>query len=117
MKLQKWIAPLALAIILAAAPVGRSQEPRRIEIGINRFSYSPSEITLKKGEPVVLVLTSHDVTHGLTISEFGLRKDVVGGQTAELAFTPMRTGTFEGRCSYFCGPGHTSMILKINVVD
>lgn len=117
MRLQKWIAPLVLAVIAAAAPVGRSQEPRRIEIGLSRFTFSPSEITLKKGEPVIFVLTAHDVTHGLAISEFGLRKDVPGGQTAELDFTPMRTGTFEGRCSYFCGVGHTSMILKINVVE
>jgi cytochrome c oxidase subunit II len=117
MKLKTWIVPLVLAIIAAAAPVGHSQEPRHIEIGLSRFSFSPGEITLKRGDPVVLVLTSHDVTHGLAISELGLRKDVVGGQTAELAFTPMRAGTFVGRCSYFCGPGHVSMILTINVVE
>jgi cytochrome c oxidase subunit 2 len=117
MKLQTRIAPLVLAIIAAAAPVERSQEARRIEIGLGRFPFSPSEITLKKGEPVILELTSHDVEHGLAISEFGLRKDVVGGQTAELAFTPTRTGTFVGRCSYYCGPGHVSMVMTINVVE
>lgn len=117
MRLRKWIVPLILTIIAAAAPVGRSQDARRIDIGLSRFSFSPSEITLKKGEPVIFVLTSHDVEHGLAINELGLRKDVPGGQTGELGFTPMRTGAFEGRCSYFCGSGHVSMILKINVVE
>jgi cytochrome c oxidase subunit II len=117
MKLKRWIAPLVLAIIAAAAPVGRSQAPRRIEIAVSRFTYSPGEITLKKGEPVILVLTSLDVTHGLAVNELGIRQNVVGGETAEIAFTPMRTGTFEGKCSYFCGPGHVSMTLTVNVVD
>ena len=117
MKLQKWIAPLVLAIVAAGAPVGRSQEARRLEIGMSRFSFSPSEITLKKGEPVILILTSHDVTHGIAVNELGIRKDVAAGQTGELDFTPVRTGTFEAKCSYFCGIGHTSMMLKINVVE
>lgn len=118
MRLQKrWILPLVLTIIAAAAPIGRSQEPRHIEIGLSRFTFSPAEITLKKGEPVILVLTSHDVTHGLAISDLGLTKNVVGGQTAELTFTPERTGTFVGRCSYYCGPGHVSMVMTINVVQ
>jgi cytochrome c oxidase subunit 2 len=117
MRLKRWIVPLVLTIIVAAAPLGRSAEPRRIEIAVSRFSYSPSEITVKKGEPVVLVLTSHDVTHGLVVDELGIRKDVLSRQTAEFAFTPTQTGTIEGRCSYFCGPGHASMILKINVVE
>jgi cytochrome c oxidase subunit II len=117
MKLHRWIVLLVLTIIAAAAPIGQSAAPRRIEIAASRFSYSPSEITLKKGEPVVLVLTSLDVTHGLAVSELGIRKEVVSGRTTEIAFTPMRTGTFEGKCSHLCGKGHLSMVLKLNVVN
>src|SRR5579864_2697344 len=47
------------------APVVRAQEPNRIEVTAKRFTYEPAEITLKKGQPVVLVLKSADVAHGL----------------------------------------------------
>jgi cytochrome c oxidase subunit 2 len=117
MKLHRWIVLLVITIIAATAPVGKSAEPRRIEITVSRFSYSPSEITLKKGEPVVIVLKSLDVTHGLAVNELGIRKNVASGQTTEIAFTPMRTGIFKGKCSYLCGTGHLSMVLTLNVVN
>ena len=34
--------------------------PRRIEVTAKRFEFSPSEITLKRGEPVVLIIKSAD---------------------------------------------------------
>lgn len=117
MKLKRWIALLALGIVATVASVANASAPRRIDIALSRFSYSPNQITLKKGEPVVLVLTSRDVTHGLAIKELGIRKDVAKGQTTEVAVTPMQTGTFQGKCSHFCGKGHVSMMLTVNVVN
>jgi cytochrome c oxidase subunit 2 len=111
---------LVSAILVSVAVLaanGQTSAPRRIEITATRFSYSPSEITLKKGEPVVLVLTSTDVTHGLAIKDFGVKTEIKKGQPAELAFTPDKTGTFQGKCSHFCGKGHGSMILQVNVVE
>jgi cytochrome c oxidase subunit 2 len=35
-----------------------ADSPQRIEIVAKRFEFSPSEITLKKGEPVIIVLTT-----------------------------------------------------------
>ena len=37
----------------------------RIEIVAKRFEFTPADITLKKGVPVVLVLISKDVAHGV----------------------------------------------------
>ena len=49
----------ALAMVSAVAvKTGSADEPRRIEIVASKFSYAPSEITLKKGETVVLVLST-----------------------------------------------------------
>jgi cytochrome c oxidase subunit II len=115
MKLKPWIAPLVLSIAATVASVGNASAPRRIEIALRRFSYSPNQITLKKGEPAVLVLTSRDVTHGLAIKELGIRTDVAKGQTTEVAVTPMQAGTFQGKCSHFCGKGHIGMTLTIHV--
>lgn len=109
-----------LAAILASS-IGISAKqgaaPRRIEIEASKFSYSPKEITLKKGETVVLVLSSTDVTHGLKIKEFGVKVEAKKGHSEEVTVTPTQTGHFEGKCSHFCGMGHGSMTLAINVVE
>lgn len=91
--------------------------PRRVEVTAKRFTFEPSEITLKKGEPVDLVLTSKDVPHGLRFRELNVDVKVSKGGTADVHFTPKQTGTFVGHCSVFCGSGHGSMTLKLHVVD
>src|SRR5271168_4038848 len=73
--------------------------PHRIEITAKRFAFEPGEITLKKGEPVVLVLKSTDVAHGIHISELNVLVKVSKGGTAEVQFTPDKTGDFIGHCA------------------
>lgn len=108
-----------LAITCVAGPkrVTAANEPRRIEIAAKRFTYTPAEITLKKGEPVVLVLHSEDVPHGLKIAELNVETEIAKGASSELALTPNVTGDFVGHCSRFCGSGHGSMILKLHVTE
>ncbi|HEX4022419.1 MAG TPA: cupredoxin domain-containing protein [Acidobacteriaceae bacterium] len=108
-----------LATTLFMAPTARAQAaaPRRIVIAAKRFSYDPGEITLKKGQPVVLVLESADVAHGLRFRDFNVNIKVKAGGTAEVQFTPDKTGDFVGHCSVFCGSGHGSMTLKLHVVE
>jgi cytochrome c oxidase subunit II len=100
------------------SPVLAAQNaPRRIVIEAKRFSYDPGEITLKKGEPVILVLKSLDVAHGLRFRELNINIKVKAHGTSEMHFTPMQTGDFVGHCSVFCGAGHGSMTLKLHVVN
>jgi cytochrome c oxidase subunit 2 len=91
--------------------------PRRIEVTARRFEFIPNDITLKKGEPVVLVLRSADVAHGIRFKELGIETRVNKGQTSELVFTPDKSGTFIGHCSVFCGSGHGQMMLTLHVVE
>jgi cytochrome c oxidase subunit 2 len=91
--------------------------PRRIDVSVKRFAYTPAEITLKKGEPVVLVLTTEDVAHGLKFKELNLNSRFEKGKPAELAFTPDKVGDFVGHCSVFCGSGHGSMTLTLHVTE
>jgi cytochrome c oxidase subunit 2 len=94
-----------------------AETPRRIEVTAKRFAYVPGEITLKKGEPVVLLLKSADVAHGLKFDELNLKTDIGKDASVELAFTPGQTGTFVGHCSHFCGSGHGSMTLTLRVTE
>jgi cytochrome c oxidase subunit 2 len=100
-------------------PAAASQDtaPRRIEIVAKRFSFQPSEVTLKKGVPVVLVFSSQDVTHGIKVTELNLEAEIKKDTTKELAFTPTEAGDYVGHCSHFCGEGHGSMTLALHVTE
>jgi len=117
------LGPLALALGTAAAwsarntpAVQAAAAPRRVEVTAKRFEYVPSEITLKKGEPVVLVLKSGDVAHGVKFDDLNLKADF-GKNDVELPFTADKTGTFVGHCSRFCGAGHGTMALTLHVTE
>jgi cytochrome c oxidase subunit 2 len=108
---------LAIMFLVWSAPTGHAQSPKRIEIIAKRFTYDPDLITLKKGEPVVLVLRSIDVAHGLKIEALNIKSDdIKKGKDTEIPFTPQQTGHFEGKCAHFCGKGHGTMALQIDVV-
>lgn len=96
---------------------GAQTQPKRIEITAKRFHYQPSEVTVKKGEPVVLVLTSEDVPHGLRFRDLDVEVRVGKGETSEVQFTPEQAGDFTGQCWVFCGEGHGGMKMTLHVVE
>lgn len=110
-------AGLILSTLFSTHVVRAQDSPKTIQVVARRFSFEPSEITVKKGQPVVLVLKSEDVAHGLRFRDLNLNVTVDKGSTAELRFTPDKTGDFIGHCSVFCGSGHGSMTLTLHVVD
>ncbi len=91
--------------------------PREIEVTAKRFAYVPSEITLKRGQPVVLVLRSEDVAHGLRFRDLNLDAKFSKSGSAQLSFTPDKIGDFVGHCSVFCGSGHGEMTLTLHVIE
>jgi cytochrome c oxidase subunit 2 len=108
---------MLFAALLLVQSTPAEMASRRIEVTAKRFSFTPGDITLKRGESVVLVLKSVDVQHGIHFKELGIEAKVGKGQTSELAFTPDKSGTFVGHCSVFCGSGHGAMTLTLHVVD
>lgn len=110
------VAALTVSTALSASMAG-AQEPKRIEVTAKRFNYDPGEITLKKGQPVVLVLKSVDVAHGLRVRELNIDAKIPAGGQKEVQFTPQKTGDYVAHCSVFCGPSHGSMALKLHVVQ
>ncbi len=107
----------ALALAGAAARGAGAAEPRIVRIVAKRFSYTPSTVTLKKGEPVVLELTSEDRVHGFKLPAFGIRTDVRPKEVARVPLTPDKTGTFTFACDVFCGDGHDDMSGTLVVTD
>ncbi len=88
-----------------------------VKVTAKKFQYSPAQVTVKKGTPVVLELTSEDSKHGFNLPDFGVRADVKPGAANRVAFTPDKTGTFTFACDVFCGSGHEDMSATLVVVD
>lgn len=107
---------LILFLSLTQIRSGNAQAPERvIKITAHKFAYEPDRIDLKVGEPVVLELTSKDVTHGFKIPDLGLRADLEPGETARVRLVPEKAGTFEFYCDNFCGIDHENMSATIIV--
>jgi cytochrome c oxidase subunit 2 len=110
----------AVAAFLLTSIVGyliAAENEQVIQITAKRFEYSPKEITVKKGVPVVLEFTSLDRLHGFVCPGLGLRMDIRPGKTNTLRFTPDKAGTFPFHCDNFCGSGHEGMRGTIIVIE
>jgi len=94
-----------------------AEAPRVIEITAKRFAFTPNQITLKKGEPVILRLKSEDVTHGLFMRKLKIDETIEPGKTLDVAVTPDTAGTYTTICDHFCGVNHGSMNMTISVVE
>lgn len=99
---------------LAAVVVAQPQE-RIIKVIAKRFDFTPGQIHLEKGVPVVLELTTLDVVMGFNVPDFGVRSDILPGTTSRVRFTPDKVGEFPFHCDIFCGSGHEDMTGVIAV--
>jgi cytochrome c oxidase subunit 2 len=94
-----------------------SDNPKVIEITAKKFEFTPSEITLKKGEPVILRLTTTDRVHGFMSKPLKFDTDIPPGKTTDVAVTPDTAGDFTIICDHYCGTGHGGMNMKVTVVE
>jgi cytochrome c oxidase subunit 2 len=110
-------AVILCGFFIAMASLHAQESVRVIEVHAKRFSFTPSEIKLQKGETVKLVLTSEDVRHALLIPELNVNQEVRKGHPAEVTIVADNVGDFHGMCGHFCGKGHGSMIFTVHVTD
>ena len=105
----------SIATYVAAQPAQPKEKVIRIDA--KRFDYTPGELTLKKGEPVILELTSRDVLMGFNLPDFGLRADMVPDKVTRVRFVPDKTGSFTFLCDIFCGSKHEEMNGRLTVIE
>ena len=108
---------LALIASVSYARHAGASSPKIIEVKAKRFTFTPGEITLKKDEPVVLRLSTEDVTHGLSLEQLQIDATIEPGKVSDVAITPRQTGRFIAACNHFCGAGHRNMHLVVNVLE
>ena len=114
--------PMREAVKVEGAPpaqgapkAGAAPAEQVIAVTAKQFEFDPKEITVKRGAPVLLKLTSLDRLHGFNCPDLGIRSDITPGKTTEVRFTPDKTGTFAFFCDVYCGSGHGHMNGKITV--
>jgi cytochrome c oxidase subunit 2 len=116
------MAALAAAVsgVLLGATLGIAQDAgdeQVVQVTARRFSYTPNEIVVKKGRPVVLEISSLDFLHGFNVPALELRADLPPGQVTRVRFTPERAGVYAFACDNFCGEGHENMQGRIVVTE
>ena len=92
-------------------------EPKVIEITAKKYEFSPSQITLKKGEPVILRLLSADRVHRFMSRPLKIDTDITPGKATDVAVMPATAGNFTVICDHYCGTGHGNMKMKVAVVE
>src|SRR5579872_3596473 len=83
----------------------------------NNYEFDPSTITVKNGEKVRLFITAIDRDHGIKIQGYDINQVLKKGSTATIEFTADKAGTFEFKCSVYCGMGHRKMKGKLVVEE
>ena len=113
----------AVAAALGLGSVGafvaaQAAQPKEkvVKITAKRFTFTPENITLKKGVPVVFELRTADVFMGFNLPDFNVRADIVPEKVVRLRLVPDKTGTFIFLCDVFCGEGHEKMSGQLTVV-
>ena len=88
-----------------------------VKITASKFHFMPDHITLIKGQPVTLQLTSTDTTHGFLLRALKIDTDIKPGTVTEMTVTPATAGTFKAICDHYCGLGHSGMKLTVVVEE
>jgi len=102
---------LFIALLAGSSAIGgavrlAAQSKNEVEIMAMKFSFTPETVKVKRGEQVTLLVTSIDRIHGFKMPAFGVRTDIVPGETTRVTITPDKVGQFAFFCDVFCGDGH-----------
>lgn len=108
-----------MSFIVKAA--GTTETVKEFTITAKNWDFSPSTITVDKGDKVKLTITSIDSGvgsgHGFFLSSFGINERLTKDNTVTVEFVADKVGSFTFFCNIFCGSGHSSMRGTLIVLD
>ena len=106
-------ATASLAASAAASVQASVSAPRVIRITVEDFAFTPSLLTVKKGEKVTLIIDGKSGAHGFAIPGLRINERVDAGQSVTIELPTDTAGSFDFLCSIPCGPGHREMKGRI----
>ena len=108
---------MCLASAVVAAGQAASSDYHEFTMTAKDSGFDPSVITVKKGEKVRLIITATDCEHEFRLDAFDIIQVLKKGDPEIIEFTANKAGTFEFKCSVYCGKGHGKMKGKLLVED
>ena len=109
----------AALLVFLAPPGGSSQDRKIVQVTAERFTFTPSQIKVKRGTVIEFRLKSDDTNHGFRI--VGADANVIipkrGRGEAILIFRAETAGRYTFECSKMCGAGHSFMRGLITVEE
>ena len=75
------------------------------------------ELVVPVDKPVVVYITSMDVSHCFSIKPMRVTQDAIPGMSIPAWFTPKRLGTYQINCAQLCGVSHYGMRGTLKVVS
>lgn len=109
----------AALLVMFAAPSGSTQDRKVVRVTAERFTFTPSQIKVKRGTVIEFRLKSDDTNHGFRI--VGSDANVIipkrGRGEATLVFRADTPGKYTFECSKMCGAGHSFMRGLITVEE
>jgi cytochrome c oxidase subunit 2 len=73
-------------------------------------------LVIPEHETVRFNLVSTDVIHSFWIVPFEFKRDVIPGHPNHFQVTPIKTGSWIGRCTELCGLYHSRMLFRVRIV-
>lgn len=96
-----------LAVGVASRGVFSQGGAAVIKMTVTKVGFEPAQITVEKGQPVVLKITATDRDHGIVIPDLGVPATrLPKGEEVEVKFTPEKQGAYRFQCSVLCGWRH-----------
>ena len=99
---------LAAVVLLILHPWTGGGAGQTVEVKISQMHFDPSDITVRVGQPVTIVLTNDDtLNHQFSIDALNVKTDVIGpNKTVSVTFTPSQPGDYQFICPL---PGHAQL--------
>jgi cytochrome c oxidase subunit II len=108
-----YFALLCAALLLISCPKRDAKPATHIAISMRKFAIEPAVIRIRRGEKVVLDVSTTDVQHGFEVAQLGINEPIQPGRPAEIALDTSKKGEYKVDCSIICGPGHANMSARL----
>jgi plastocyanin domain-containing protein len=107
------LAIVSALLLLATPTVAAGEEKARtIELSVTEKGFEPSKVTVKKGEPLHLVVTrktEQTCATSIDIKDAGIKKDLPLNTAVAIDFTPQKSGEVR----YACGMGMLGGVILV----
>ncbi len=111
------------ALVLGEQLLPRGAAPISVEAHAERwawrFGYPGSDLVddgtlhIPAGEPVDVMVTAADVIHSFWVPRLGGKMDAIPGRRNVIRLEADAPGIYWGICAEYCGPGHDSMMFRV----